>query len=431
MSIAAYFKSLYNNPSVKSVGIYTFTNFFSKAVSFLLLFVFTDPVYISPSENGLLSLFSTSMLFLMPFLSMGVIHSVSADYYKLEKTAFRNFFTTSFIIPVVVMLLSAGLLFLFRQQLQHNYGLPAMFTWLIPLVTFLIFCNEQLLSMARNNNEPAVYFKANIGKAILEFGLSFILVVWMAYRWQGRIAGILAAYTVLFFYAVYYFKKKGYLFGSVKKQYLYSELLYAIPIIAMQAAIFSMSASDKFFLSNFTDDHNETVGVYSIACVFASIVNVLSMALLQYYFPKVYSMLSSKSVEYAAIKKHFTYYFLILTAGTLLTIVFTPLLYHLFINDRYHDALRYNFLLCIGSYLWGITYFFYSFLLFYKEKRKLLLLSLCCIAVSLCSNYLLIKSGGAYGAAVSVCIAYLIVFIITLFFTRPYWKRFFNKADSN
>lgn len=91
MPVSTQIKKLYNNPSVKSVGIYTFTNFFSKAVSFLLLFVFTNPVYISPSENGLLSLFSTSLLLLMPFLSMGIIHSVSADFYKLEKEALNCF----------------------------------------------------------------------------------------------------------------------------------------------------------------------------------------------------------------------------------------------------------------------------------------------------------------------------------------------------
>jgi hypothetical protein len=96
MPVSTQIKKLYNNPSVKSVGIYTFTNFFSKAVSFLLLFVFTNPLYISPSENGLLSLFSTSLLLLMPFLSMGIIHSVSADFYKLEKRRIQKLFQYKF-----------------------------------------------------------------------------------------------------------------------------------------------------------------------------------------------------------------------------------------------------------------------------------------------------------------------------------------------
>lgn len=431
MPVSTQIKKLYNNPSVKSVGIYTFTNFFSKAVSFLLLFVFTNPVYISPSENGLLSLFSTSLLLLMPFLSMGIIHSVSADFYKLEKEAFRNYFSTSFVIPVLVLLISTAVLFFFRQELYVQYGFPAFFVWLIPLVTFLIFCNEQLLSLSRNNNEPMVYLKANIGKTLLELGLSFVLVVYFSYRWQGRVAGILVAYTVLFFYALYYFKKNNFLFGKIKKQYIYDELIYAIPIISLQAAIFSMSASDKFFLSHFTNDSNETVGIYSIAAVFASVINILSMALLQYFFPKIYSLLSKNEAgNSVAIRKYFLYYLGIMFAGLLFTILFTPLLYHFFIDEKYHSALEYNYLLCIGSFLWGISYFFYSFLLYNKEKRKILILSISCIAVSLGCNYFFIRSGKAYDAALAVCISYAVVFLLSLAFTSSYWTKLYAKHSS-
>src|SRR5690606_1761636 len=91
------------NPVARSIGIYTFTNFLTKSSSFFLLFLYTDPKYISPSENGLLSLFSTSLVFLMPFMSMGIIHSASTDFFKLNKNEFRNFFTTSLIIPTTVM----------------------------------------------------------------------------------------------------------------------------------------------------------------------------------------------------------------------------------------------------------------------------------------------------------------------------------------
>lgn len=424
MSIASQFKTWYNNPSVRSVGIYTFTNFLSKAVSFLLLFVFTNPVYISPSENGLLSLFSTSIIFLMPFLSMGIVHSVSADYYKMGKEEFRDFFTSGFIIPLVVMMIASAVLFFFRDSLQSVYGFPPSFIWLIPAVTFLIFCNEQLLSMARNNNETGVYFRANIGKTILEFGLSFVLVVGLAYRWEGRLAGILVAYLFLAAYAVWYFKSKGYFFGKVKMKFIRSELLYAIPIIALQASIFSMNASDKFFLSHFTTDNNETVGVYSIACVFASVVNILSMALLQYFFPKIYATLSKSAVDYLSLRKMFISYTVIMFAGLALTIICTPVLYHFFINARYHEALKYNYLICIGMFLWSMSYFFYSFLLYNKEKGKLLGLSICCIITSVGCNYFFIRSGSAYGAALAGCISYSMVFMISLIFTRPYWRQF-------
>ena len=83
--------------------------------------------------------------------------------------------------------------------------------------------------MARNNQEPETYMKANMGKTILELGLSYVMVVYFAWRWQGRVAGILAAYVVLGFYALYYFKKKGYLFGKVRKTYIYMNCCMPYP----------------------------------------------------------------------------------------------------------------------------------------------------------------------------------------------------------
>ncbi len=415
--------NLRKSPVVRSIGIYTFSNFFAKGASFLLLFIFTNPVYILPSENGLLSLFSNSMLFLMPFISMGIIHSTSTDFFKLKKEEFRSFFSTGFIMPVTVTLLSIVVLFLFRGLLEKTYGMPHMLVWLIPFITFLTFCNEQFLSMIRNNNEPMIFLKANVAKTLLEMGLSVLLVVYFAWRWEGRVAGILVSYLVVTLYAFYYFNSKGYLFGKIRKEYIINELIYAVSIIAMQGSIFFMSASDKFFLSDFTSDHNETVGIYSIACTFASVVFLFSSALIQYVFPKIYNSLASEEVNYGSIRKHLVFYVGVLAAGTLLIILLTPLLYHYFINAKYHPALKYTYLLCLGYFLWAVSYFFYSFLLYHKQKKKLLALSVCCIVVSLCCNYFFIQKWQGPGAALGVFTCYCIVLILTLLFTKEYWQK--------
>src|SRR5664279_3347597 len=90
----------------RSIGIYTFTNFFTKGISFLLVPLFTNPAYLTAGDNGFLSLFNSSINFLIPFISMGLVQSASTDYFKLNTSAFRDFFTTSFILPVLVTALS-------------------------------------------------------------------------------------------------------------------------------------------------------------------------------------------------------------------------------------------------------------------------------------------------------------------------------------
>ena len=114
-----------------------------------------------------------------------------------------------------------------------------------------------------------------------------------------------------------------------------------------------------------------------------------------------------------------------MAAGLLVIIFLTPLLYHYFINDKYSPALKYVYLLCAGYFLWSVSYFFYSFLLYHKQKKKLLALSLCCIIVSLSCNYIFIKNFRDGGAAIAVIICYFIVLILTLIFTKEYWKNIF------
>jgi O-antigen/teichoic acid export membrane protein len=426
MFIYSKIKLLANRPVAKSIGIYALTNFLGKAISFLLIFIFTNERYMSPSDNGLLSLLNTSLLFVMPFISMGILYSVSTDFFKLGQKEFKDLFTTSLIVPLLLTFVAVLILFIFRKKLHDNYGFPDIFIWLIPLITFFNNCYEQYINMVRNNNEPVRFFWTNISKIVIELSVSVILVVFFSWHWKGRITGIIVSYSIISVYAFYYFFKKDYLFGKVTKKHLYNELMYALPIILLQASIFFLSASDKLFLAKYTNDHNATVGFYSIGALFASVVTILSTALLQFLFPKIYTTLSEVTVNYVSIKRSFYFYLATMAAGAITVMCVTPLLYKYFINHKYSSALQYIYLLCIGSFLWATSYFFYSFLLYNKEKKNIMLLAIICILVSICSNWFFISRWGAMGAAVGVCTSNMVVLAVTLVIARKYVRLIFS-----
>lgn len=423
MALLTGLLSIRKNPVVKSIGIYTFTNFFTKSISFLLIPLFTNPVYLSAADNGFLSLFNSSIVFLVPFISMGLVQSTSTDFFKLDKNAFRNFFTTSLVLPVALTLISTGVLLFYREMLFQKFGFPYSFTWLIPLLTLLTYFNEQLLGLIRNNSEPYYFLGVGVSKSVIELGLAVVLIVFFQYHWLGRVIGISVSYLLITVTAFIYFYKRGYLGGKISKAYLKSELVYALPIIVLQLSIFVMSSSDKFFLAG----DRAVVGIYGVACTFSSIILILSSGLLQYIFPKIFSMLSEPVVQYATIRRHFYFYVLIMMAGTISVLLITPLFYKLFINVKYHHALQYIYLIVLGYFAWTITYFFYSFLLYNKQKQQILLLSLGSILVSLGCNYFFISRFGDTGAAIAVCSCYFLMMFITIFFTRPYWRLFLLK----
>lgn len=414
-------KSVKKNPVLKSVGVYTSIVFLSKGISFLLLFIYTNPKFIEPAENGLLNLFAGSIVFLTPFLSFGILQSTSTDYYKLKKDEFKNFFTTNLIPPILILLISFIGFGLFREYFKINYGFPYIFAILIPLFTFLIYINEQLILLIRINGELKKFALAGIAKIALEFGLSVVLVVFFAMHWKGRITGIGVSYGLLSIYAFYYFYKKGYLSGKIYKHYIKSELLYAIPIVVMQMSIFAMNASDKFFLAHFKS--NEIVGIYGVACIFASVISMLSTAYLNYLGPSVYEALSQANPDYKIIKKNFFNYVKVMAVVTFLVIAVIPFVYKFLINNRYYSAVSYFYLIALGYFIWTITSFFHTFLLFYKEKRKMLQLSLLSIVISVPSIYFFTNRMGATGTATGIFLSYCITFILTLFFVKNYIQK--------
>ncbi len=152
------------------MGIYTFTNFFGKGLSFLLLPLFTNPKYLSPADNGLLSLFSQAVIFVIPFTSLGILQSASVDYFKLDKKKFNDFFTTGFFMTVCMSVISLLAFLFFKKILFHTFSFPSAFIWTIPLVAFTTFCYEMIVLLVRNKDDAMKYMKINITRIIIELG---------------------------------------------------------------------------------------------------------------------------------------------------------------------------------------------------------------------------------------------------------------------
>lgn len=413
MAISSTLQQYSKSREVKSIAIYTFSNFFNKGVSFLLLFYFTQ--VLSEADFGMLSLFSNSILFAMPFISMGILQSVNADFFKLGKKEFKDFFSTSFLLPIAVTLLSITVLLLFKNQLKTSYNFPAVFIAIIPVAALLSFIQEELTILVRNNNQPIQYLWVNITRLLLEIILAVFLISALHYGWMGRVMGMLVSYFLTAIYAIYYFTKNGYLSGSIRKQYIKIELQYSTPIITMQVGVFCLSSSAVYYISHFTHSLQE-VGIYSVAATFASIVNVFCVALLQYVQPKMYVLLSQKITDYRAIKKLFIFYVGLMALFTIAVISTVPLVYHLLLKQTYLPGLQYCYLLCTGHFFWSITYFFFSLLLYEKQKKKIGLLSLIAVAISITANWFFTGKYGGTGAAIATVSSYGCIMAISYIF---------------
>lgn len=416
MSIINQCKEAIKKPGFKSIGLYVFTNFFSKGISFILIPIFTNPAFLSPTDNGILSLFGSNMIILAPFVSLGMIQSTSSDFYRKSKPEFANAFTSSFLVSCFLTIISMLILFSLKDYLQTKYQFPFSFVFLLPLLAFLTFSGEQLFAVMRNSNEVKRYATVGIVKTILEYSIAVIFIVFLFAGWQGRVWGITISLVMVNLYALYYYIKNKYLsFGFTKKQ-IWEELKFGLPVLIFQLSLFMAGSSNKLVLAAYDVDKHE-LGIYSIACVLGVIIGSLAQSIMLYVQPQLYKSISSGEATMQSFLKGFYRYFKILTALLFICIGAVLFAYAFIINKEYSKGITYFLLVAFTSYLWNLNYYFFLFLLYFKEKKKILIMSLISIPCSLSINIYLVKKYLIFGDALSGCISTLIFAGLTFLFT--------------
>ncbi|HMI78099.1 MAG TPA: oligosaccharide flippase family protein [Ferruginibacter sp.] len=427
MYIVTKIKSVVQNPAYRSVATYIFTNFFSKGISFLLIPLFTNPRYLTPEDNGVLSLFSSNMILLAPFISLGMLQSASADFFKKTKQEFSVSLTTNFVIAGLMAMLATLVLYIFREALWEKFELPFSFVYIIPALAFLIFCSDQLFILIRNQNEVKRFAVLGISKSIMEYAVSVILIVFFFEGWVGRIWGIAISLLLINGFSIWYYLKNNFIKFSFQKYLVWEELKFGVPIFVFQLSIFLLGATNKLFLAIFNVDKHE-LGIYAIACILGAMVGTISQSIMLFIQPQLYTTLGSGTATYPAIKKIFINYFKMLTSLSLACVAVVVFVYFYLINKIYLPGIKYFFVVALACYILALNYFLFLFLVFYKEKRKILKLALVSIGCSIAIGTFMVKYFLIWGDALASLINTVIFLVLVLIFSKSTRKATFARA---
>jgi O-antigen/teichoic acid export membrane protein len=417
MSIVNKVKIAVNNPVYRSVAKYVFTNFFSKGVSFLLIPLFTDPKYLTPADNGVLSLFASNMILIAPLITLGMIQSSAADYFKKSKADFSTSFTSNFFMAFFMMIIAMTGLYIFREALWEKFELPTSFIFIIPALSFLIFCSEQLFALVRNRNEVNRYAVMGISKSLIEYAVSVVLVVFFFTGWTGRIWGIAISLITVNLLGVWYYFKNGFIRVKFEKHHIWDEIKFGLPIFVFQLSVFMLGATNKLFLAIFNVD-KAALGIYAIACILGTMVGAIAQSVLLYVQPQLYKSISSGVASFDSVKRIFLNYIKMLTVLSLACVGVAVFAYFFLINKIYMSGMKYFFVVAFQAFLWALNYFVFLFLLYHKEKRKILKVAVISIVCSIAINTFMVKHFLIWGDALSSLINTIIFSGLVIFFAK-------------
>ncbi len=401
--------------SLRPLLLYTGSNFLNKGITFLLLFYFTR--VLSEADFGVLSLFNTAILLLTPLISLGLLQSATADYFKLGKEGFRNFMAGALWMPLLLALFFSGGSYVFRNTLAERFHITPLLAATLPLIAWLVFLHELLTILMRNRNQPVHYFLSATGRLLVEIALAIFLISLCGWGWTGRVTGVVVSYGAIALYALFYLWRHKDLTGNLRSAPIRQELVYGGPVFLFQLGVFLLGASGIWFIEYFTRDL-AAVGVYSVAVTFASIINVFCIALLQYVQPRLYALLGNQHEHASAIRRLFLFYLFAHLAFTLLVAGIVPVVYMYLLKPAYRAGLDFYLWLCLGQFCWAIAYFFISWLLYHKLKKKIVFLAATAILVAFSLNALLVNAAGSSGAAIASFVAYALMLLLSVLLVR-------------
>lgn len=407
-----------NKKSLQQVGIYTTSGFISKGLSFLALPLFVN--LLSEGDIGILSIFSNSIVFFTPIIGLGISYSISIDYFKTSKKEFKSVFSTIVWLPLFISLFVATTLYILLPTLNTYFYYQSVFIWLIPICTLFNIYFELFLLLTRYEKKTFIFAGSSLLKLLIELALAIILIRFYNWNWEGRTTAILISGFVGFGFFLWLIKKIKIYANTFDFKHIKKEFFLTPSSILMQTAIFCLNTSDKFFVMLFFG--KEDAGRYSIASTFAIILFVFCSALLNYLQPKVFSIYAQGGT-WIDVKPFFKKYLIVLSLCVILVAIFTEFIFHFLLKPSYLQTLPYFFLLLSSFFIWGLTSFFWYYMIYIRNQKDLIIFALSVIAISLFSNYIFIKQFQIIGICASLILVNFIVFFQVWYFNN---KRGFN-----
>ena len=406
---------------------YTLAGFFSALIGLLLMSVLTH--YLSARDYGILSLFNSYVIILMPFIGVSASGLISIEFYNknLSRKEFSSLFSSVSMIPILIFIFSTIPILVFRSELSSLLDVPHDFIILIALVALLSIFFEQALSYLVIDSQANIFSLSKVLRSVLEASFSLILIIWIGYNWTGRVYGLVLTLIAAFFFYLLYFYKKGLISINIKWRYIRAGIIFGAPLILHIVGKFVINQSDKIFIAKMISV--DEVGVYNTSYIIGGATLIIVGALSNVYTPYLFERLTDLDYKKKLEIVQFGYLFIAILSFVVLAItILSPFIYRTLIGSNFSGGEKYVSWIALSYFFWGIYLLFAGFIFYEKRTRLLALVAVVGIVLNVIFNYLLISRFGTIGAAYATALSYFILMSFVLMVVqikyRLPWFRF-------
>jgi O-antigen/teichoic acid export membrane protein len=356
----------------KSLSIYAFTIFFNAAISFGTFSLLTH--HLNEVDYGIINLYNSAIILLVPFISIGVQFILSVDYFKMDHHAYRKHFSNALLIPFALCVLLTVVCLAGYKLIENLVKVNFFFAIILPLVCFITILNEVILNLIRDKGKHFLFARYSISKNVMEIGLTIFLIIGLGLGWQGRLGSSFIALLIMLVVIILLIRKWDLWSGNFDKKEVSGIFKSGLPFVPERLAIFILGYSDRFFIDYYSGTAD--VGYYSAGAQIAIIVNLVILTLNNAFFPFIFKKLAQENVDYLAVRKGVLSYIGIMFGITIFVLIAIPFIFKYFVGPAFLPGQKYAVNLTIGLFFWAVYNVFISFLLYSKKNKTIMLISM-------------------------------------------------------
>lgn len=396
------------NELVKDSLIYGLTNALFTGLPLILMPFLV--VTLSPSDYGVVELFRSLTMVLVPVLGLSTVQSVARYYFDLEEKQFKTFSSTIIVFQIINGAIGILLILIFSFLIEEKYLILAYLS-----VIYFIFnqVTEILLAIFRVTKSSKMYMKFRLLNVILDVGLLAVFYfLFDKYTWMYRVFPQVIAVVLVGFLALWYFFRREKNKICFDKALLKVAITYSAPLILHMLSGYMLNIGDRFFILHFLDE--EALGNYSLAYQISLAVSFFYTSFNLAWTPTFFEWMDQK--RYQAIKKVRDIVFV----GVFLLGVGSVLLFFLlqkFIPKMESYNINYSLIILLVSanillcfYKFNANYYFYN-----KNTKLLSKISLFGAFLVVVFNFLLIPNLGIIGAAITTLITFSFMLLMVIY----------------
>ncbi|MGG8497342.1 lipopolysaccharide biosynthesis protein [Tenacibaculum sp. TC6] len=398
---------LLKNNLLKDTLVYGLTNAMYTGLPLILLPFLV--VVLEPKDYGMVDLFRTISMFLVPFLGLSTVQSIGRFYFDLDEDTFKKFVSSIQVFQFFTALVATVIVLLIAPWLGHDYTILLLLS--ISYFLFNQFC-ESLLVIFRVKQKAKKYLVIRVSSIIIELLILFTLFkVLNKLDWTFRVYPTVMAALLIGICCCIMFWRMGYrLFFS--KKLLLQALVYSSPLILHMVSGYILNIGDRFFIKYFLTE--EDLGNYAVAYQIGMAVNFFYTSFNLAWAPTYFKWMKENKISEINKVRKLIYISLPVFGGLALIgwLIFSSTFIK---NSQYTISNQIIIIVLIANVILSLYKFESNLFLYTKETKRLSLFTFISAVVSIVFNLILIPKIGIMGAAITTLISFITIYLLVLF----------------